>query len=68
MKIKEIREQDNADLLKRIKEAEKEILSIRVRKTASDGTSASGIKVRGLRKTIARAKTVMTEREMAEKK
>ena len=65
MKIKEIREQSNADLLLKVKEAEKEILSIRVRKTSADGTTASPIKVRNLRKMVARIKTIITEREMA---
>ena len=63
MKIKEIRENTNEELLAKIKETEREILSIRVKKTSSDGTSASPIKVRNLRKTVARAKTVITERE-----
>ncbi|MCL1909312.1 MAG: 50S ribosomal protein L29 [Kiritimatiellaeota bacterium] len=63
MKIKEIRENTNEELLAKIREAEKEILSIRVRKTGADGTSASPIKVRNLRKLVARAKTVITERE-----
>ena len=65
MKIKEIRENSDAELLAKIKEAEKEILSIRVRKTAVDGSTASAIKVRNLRRLIARAKTVMTERAKA---
>ena len=63
MKIKEIRENTNEELLAKVKEAEKEIISIRVRKTGADGTSASPVKVRNLRKLVARAKTVITERE-----
>jgi ribosomal protein L29 len=65
MKIKEIRENTNEDLLAKVAEAEKEILSIKVRKTASDGSSASGIKVRNLRREVARIKTVLNERASA---
>ena len=67
MKIKEIRENSDADLLAKVAEAEKEILSIKVKKTSSDGSTASGIKTRNLRRQVARIKTVLNERAQAAK-
>ena len=65
MKIKAIRDNSDEELLAKVTEAEKEILSIRVRKTAADGSNASPIKVRNLRKQVARIKTVLGERARA---
>ena len=68
MKTKEIRDKTNDELLAKANEAKKEILSIKVKKTAADGSPASPIKIRNLRRTVARINTILTEREIAAKK
>ena len=58
MKIKQIRENSTEELVSQIKENERKMLEMKVRKAAADGT-----KVRMLRRDVARMHTVIRERE-----
>ena len=58
MKIKQIRENSTEELVSQIKENERKMLEMKVRKAAADGT-----KVRQLRRDVARMHTVIRERE-----
>ena len=58
MKIKQIRENSTEELVSQIKENERQMLEMKVRKAAADGT-----KVRLLRRDVARMHTVVRERE-----
>ena len=58
MKIKKIRENSTEELVSQIKENERKMLEMKVRKAAADGT-----KVRLLRRDVARMHTVVRERE-----
>ncbi|MBR1416883.1 MAG: 50S ribosomal protein L29 [Bacilli bacterium] len=64
MKIKELRELSNEDLTKKITEAKKELLELRVKK--STGTLEKPSRINELRKGIARAMTILKERELSE--
>ena len=57
MKIKQIRENSTEELVSQIKENERKMLEMKVRKAAADGT-----KVRLLRRDVARMHTVVRER------
>ena len=58
MKIKQILENSTEELVSQIKENERKMLEMKVRKAAADGT-----KVRLLRRDVARMHTVVRERE-----
>ena len=62
MKIKQVRENSSDDIRAQILQAEKEMLGIKVKKVAADGTTQP-LKVRMLRRDVARMQTVIRERE-----
>lgn len=64
MKIKELRALSNEELITKITEAKKELLELRVKK--STGTLEKPSKINELRKGIARAMTILKERELSE--
>lgn len=61
MKVKQIRENTTEEILAQIKEAEREITVTKVKNAAADG-SVKPVKVRTLRRDVARMKTVIRER------
>lgn len=63
MKIKNIRENTTEELREQIKVTKREILSVRLKKATSDGTTDPS-KVRSLRRDVARMNTVIREREI----
>lgn len=64
--VKEIREKDNADLLKEIDSLKEELFDLRFQKAI--GQLENPTRLREIRKTIARIKTVITERELSDAK
>lgn len=66
MLIKEIREKSNADLEKDIIDLKKELFDLRFQKAT--GQLENPLRIREVRKTIARIKTVITERSISEAK
>ena len=62
MKIFEVREIPEAELLKRMKDEEENLVHLKFQKATSQ--LESPIKVRTVRRDIARMKTVLREREM----
>ena len=64
MKIKELRELSNEELVNKITEAKKELLELRVKK--STGSLEKPSRINELRKGIARAMTIIRERELSE--
>ena len=64
MKIKELRELSNEELVSKITEAKKELLELRVKK--STGSLEKPSRINELRKGIARAMTIIRERELSE--
>ncbi len=64
LKIKELRELSNRELEGKIREAKKELFSLRMKQ--STGTLEHPSKIRELRKDVARMKTIMRERELNE--
>ncbi|MBQ7223036.1 MAG: 50S ribosomal protein L29 [Erysipelotrichaceae bacterium] len=60
-KIKEIREQSDADLLKQIDTLKEELFTLRFQQAT--GVLENPARMKEIRKTIARIKTVLTERE-----
>ena len=64
MKIKDLRALSNEDLKSKIVEAKKELLDLRVKK--STGTLEKPSRINELRKGIARAMTILRERELSE--
>ena len=62
MKIKELRELSNEDLKNKIIESKKELLELRVKK--STGSLEKPSRINELRKGIARAMTILREREL----
>ena len=62
MTVKDIREKSNNELVKDIEVLKEELFTLRCQKATGQGTSFSRMKE--IRKTIARIKTVMTEREL----
>lgn len=63
MKIKQIRENSSDEIRGQIREAEREMLLLQVKKTVSDG-SIQPLKIRTLRRNVARMHTVIREREI----
>ena len=64
LKIKELRELSNKDLEGKIREAKKELFSLRLKQ--STGALEKPSKIKELRKDVARMKTIMRERELNE--
>ncbi len=64
--IKDIREKSNAELLKEVDTLKEELFTLRFQKATGQLTNFGRIKE--IRKTIARIKTVISERAIAEAK
>ncbi len=64
MKIADLRKLSNEELTTKISEAKKELLDLRIKK--STGTLEKPSKINELRKGIARALTILKEREINE--
>ena len=64
MKINDLRKLSNEELTSKIVEAKKELLDLRIKK--STGTLEKPSKINELRKGIARALTILKEREINE--
>ncbi len=64
MKINDLRALSNEELKTKITEAKKELLDLRVKK--STGTLEKPSRINELRKGIARAMTILRERELSE--
>lgn len=64
MEIKTLRELSNKELEGKIREAKKELFTLRMNQ--STGTLEKPSKIKELRKDIARMKTIMRERELLE--
>ena len=62
--IKEIRDKSNAELEKTVEDLKVELFDLRFQKAT--GQIDNPMKIREIRKTIARIKTVLTEREKEE--
>ena len=62
MNVKEIRDKSNDQLLKALDESKKELFDLRFEKAT--GSIDNPMRIRELRKTIARILTVLKEREM----
>ena len=62
MNVKEIRDKSNDELLKTLDESKKELFDLRFEKAT--GSIDNPMRIRELRKTIARILTVLKEREM----
>ncbi len=65
MKIYEIREMSNDELLKRIAEEESNLIDLRFQNALKTLTNTA--KIRNVRKDIAKMKTVLRERELGQK-
>ncbi len=65
MKAAEIREKSNADLLNDIKALKDELFTLRFQQAT--GQLQNTARMREIRKTIARIKTIMAERELSTK-
>jgi ribosomal protein L29 len=63
MKIKQIRENSSEEIRALIQESEKEMLGMKVKKAAADG-STQPLKIRTVRRAVARMQTVIREREI----
>ena len=66
MKTKQVRETPTEELLSQVKAARRQILEAKVKKTASD-VQSNPLKVRTLRRDVARMLTVVRERELQKK-
>ena len=64
MKVKEIRELSTEEINKKLVETKEELLNLRFQK--ANGTLEKPSRIRDLRHTIARMKTVLKEREINE--
>lgn len=64
MNIKEIRDMSNAELNTTVDDLKKELFDLRFEKAT--GQIENPMRIREIRKTIARIKTVLTEREKEE--
>ena len=62
MTVQEIRELDNAALLEKVEEDKKELFGLRFQQAT--GQLENTARIRQVRKTIARIKTVIREREL----
>ncbi|MEG0314529.1 MAG: 50S ribosomal protein L29 [Erysipelotrichaceae bacterium] len=63
MSAKEIREKDNTELLKEIETLKEELFNLRFQQAT--GQLQNSARMKTIKKTIARIKTVMTERELS---
>ena len=63
MKVKQIRENTTEEILGQIKEAERELSELKLKKNVSDGVTQP-LKIRTLRRDVARMRTVIREREI----
>ena len=63
MTVKEIREKSNTELLQEIETLKDELFNLRFQQATGQLTNPARIKT--VKKTIARIKTVMTERELS---
>ena len=63
MKINQIRENSSEEISAQIIESEREILGMKVKKAAADG-STQPLKIRMVRRDVARMQTVIREREI----
>lgn len=66
MKIYEIKEMSTEEIIKRIKEEENNLVDLRFQHELKNLTNTAKLKL--VRKDIAKMKTVLKERELAEKK
>ena len=64
MKVKEIRELSTEEINKKLVEAKQELFNLRFQQAT--GTLEKPSRIRDLRHTVARMKTVLKEREMSE--
>lgn len=62
MTVQEIRELENADLLAKVEEYKKELFGLRFQQAT--GQLENTARIREVRKSIARIKTIIREREM----
>lgn len=65
MNIKEIRSKSNADLVQAIEDMKNELFDLRFARAT--GSIENPMRLRELKKSIARIKTVLKERELTEK-
>lgn len=65
MKIKELRELSNEDLLKKIDECKEELFNLRF--SQATGNLEKPARINELRKQVARMKTIIRERELESK-
>ena len=63
MKVKEIRELSTAEINKKLVEVKEELFNLRFQQ--ANGTLEKPSRIRDLRHTVARMKTVLKEREMS---
>ena len=63
MSVKEIREKSNQELLAEIETLKAELFNLRFQQAT--GQTINGARMKAIKKTIARIKTVMTERELS---
>ena len=66
MKIKDIREKSNEELLKEVDSLKEELFTLRFQQATGQLTNSA--KMKEVKKTIARIKTVITERLLSETK
>lgn len=66
MDIKEMRDMNNDDLQKEVNTLKEELFTLRFQQATGQLTNTARLKV--VKKTIARIKTVMTERELSDAK
>lgn len=66
MRINEVRELDNEELLKSLDEQERALMNLRFRQATLQLRDVT--QIRGTRRTVARIKTVIREREIAGRK
>ena len=63
MNVKEIREKTNEELVAEIETLKSELFNLRFQQAT--GQNVNGARMKAIKKTIARIKTVMTERELS---
>jgi large subunit ribosomal protein L29 len=63
MSVKEIREKTNQELVAEIETLKAELFNLRFQQAT--GQNVNGARMKAIKKTIARIKTVMTERELS---
>ena len=65
MNVKEIRDLSNVELNEQVTKLKEELFNLRFQKVT--GQLENPMRIREIKKTIARIKTVLTERELSEK-